>query len=95
MLVRPVFATERLSRNVHAVLAPAANYRPGYPVDLRRTDQISRKPLGPVGDFEVAAGRVVARLTGEPVYLQDDGSRDAMVDIRIDYRDRAAGYVEV
>ncbi len=48
-----------------------------------------------MGDFEYAAARVVARLTGEQVTLQDDGSRDGMVDIRVDYADRPSGYVEV
>ncbi len=67
----------------------------GYPIDLRRPEQIARKQKSPTGDFEYAAGRIVARLTGERVVLQDDGSRNRMVDIRIDYDGREPGYVEV
>ena len=49
---------------------------------------------GPVGDFEGMAARVVARLTGERVVIQDDGSKPAMPDIRVDYDDKPAAYVE-
>jgi hypothetical protein len=38
---------------------------------------------------------VVVRLTGESVVIQDDGSRPAMPDIRIDYADKPPAYVEV
>lgn len=69
-------------------------YRPGYPIDLRRPDQRARAERGPVGDLELKAGRVVARLTGRPVFLQDDGGSDGMVDMRIEYADRDA-FVEV
>ncbi|MBM0259599.1 hypothetical protein JNW89_25705 [Micromonospora sp. 4G55] len=48
-----------------------------------------------IGDFELTAARVVARLTGERVVVQDDNSDRGMVDIRIDYRGRPPGYVEV
>jgi hypothetical protein len=48
-----------------------------------------------LGDFEWAAARVVARHSGARVTIQDDGSRAAIVDIRIDYADRDPGYVEV
>lgn len=71
------------------------DYQPGYPIDLRRTDQRARAERGPVGDLELKAGRVVARLTGQRVYLQDDGSSNGMVDMRIEYPDRAPAYVEV
>jgi hypothetical protein len=50
---------------------------------------------GPLGDFEAAAARVVARLVGERVILQDDGSQDGMADIRIDYANQSPGFVEV
>jgi hypothetical protein len=49
----------------------------------------------PVGDFEGMAARVVARLTGERVIVQDDGSEPSMPDIRIDYGTKPAAYVEV
>jgi hypothetical protein len=48
-----------------------------------------------VGDFEQMAARVVARLTGERVVIQDDGSKPAMPDIRIDYVGKSPGYAEV
>ncbi|MDG4833022.1 hypothetical protein O7627_27495 [Solwaraspora sp. WMMD1047] len=71
------------------------HYEPGYPVD-NRTDGMRRRAFqSHLGDFELAAARVVARLTGERVVLQDDNSAPAMVDIRIDYPDRSPGYVEV
>jgi hypothetical protein len=41
------------------------------------------------------AARVVTRLTGERVIIQDDGSRPAMPDIRIEYAAKPAAYVEV
>lgn len=68
-------------------------YQQGYPVDRRRRN--APRIDGPVGDFEWKAGRVVARHLGECVVLQDDGSQGSMVDIRIEYRDREPGYVEV
>jgi hypothetical protein len=77
------------------VPTPDDNYRHGYPIDLRRAELVARRQGSPVGDFEAAAARVVARLTGERVILQDDGSRDGMVDIRVEYTDRAPTYVEV
>jgi hypothetical protein len=72
-----------------------ADYRPGYPIDLRRADQIARAEHSPIGDLEWKAGRVVARFTAEPVYLQDDGNLDGMVDIKIAYIGRPAAYLEV
>lgn len=48
-----------------------------------------------LGDFEMAAARVVARLTGERVVLQDDNTRPAMPDLRIEYLDRPRAFVEV
>jgi hypothetical protein len=70
-------------------------YEPGYPVDDRTDDMRARSFRSHLGDFELAAARVVARLSGERVVLQDDNSVAAMVDIRIDYGDRPPGYVEV
>lgn len=37
---------------------------------------------------------MLARLTGERVVLQDDGSEDAMIDMRIVYADGRVGIVE-
>jgi len=48
-----------------------------------------------IGDFEAAAARVVARLTGERVTLQDDGSQNTMPDIRIDYSNGPPVFMEV
>ena len=67
----------------------------GYPIDVRPAERVAHLQETVVGDFEAAAARVVARLTGEPVALQDDGSQSSMPDIRIDYRDRPAAFVEV
>jgi hypothetical protein len=70
------------------------DFTPGYPIDLRSPERRIRAAQGPVGDFEGMAARVVARLTGERVVIQDDGSRPAMPDIRIDYAAKPAAYVE-
>ena len=70
------------------------DFTPGYPIDLRPPDRRMRAVKGPVGDFEGMAARVVARLTGERVVIQDDGSRPAMPDIRIDYAAKPSAYVE-
>jgi hypothetical protein len=67
----------------------------GYPIDLRPPERRLHLAAGPVGDFEGMAARVVARITGECVVIQDDGSKPAMPDIRIDYAGRAPAYVEV
>ena len=72
-----------------------ADFRRGYPIDMRRADQRARAEHGPVGDLEWRAGRVIARLTDEHVYLQDDNSSDGMPDIRIEYSDGRQAYVEV
>jgi hypothetical protein len=40
------------------------------------------------------AARIVARLTGERVFIQDDGSKPGMPDIRIDYAVQPPAYVE-
>lgn len=68
---------------------------PGYPVDRRLKQRVASLRAGPVGDFEYMAARVMARLTGEVVILQDDGSQDAMADIRIEYAHRPVAYAEV
>jgi hypothetical protein len=79
----------------HLTQIPDDSYRPGYPIDRRRGQRVARLNKGSLGDFECLAARVVARLTGERVILEDDGSRDGMNDIRIEYADRRPGYVEV
>src|SRR5262245_46209017 len=50
---------------------------------------------GYLGDAERAAARVVARLTGERVVIQDDNRVRGMADIRIEYSSGDIGYVEV
>jgi hypothetical protein len=71
------------------------DYRPGYPIDLRSHAMRTRAEQSHLGDFEWDAGRVVARSTGERVVIQDDNSVAGMADLRIDYADRPAAYVEV
>ena len=80
---------DRQDRNV------IQDFTPGHPVDMRSPEQVRRWAEGSVGDFEGMAARVVARMTGERVVLQDDGSKPAMADIRIEYADKPAAYVEV
>ncbi|MGW3858394.1 hypothetical protein [Micromonospora arida] len=67
----------------------------GYPDDLRSERKRLRDWSSYEGDFEGAAARVVARLTGEYVVLQDDGSADGMPDLRIEYRDGRTAYGEI
>jgi hypothetical protein len=67
----------------------------GYPDDLRTHDQRRRAAESILGDVEASAARVVARLLGEAVVLQDDNSEPHTPDIRIHYADGRTGYVEV
>lgn len=76
-------------------VAPQHIAHRGYPIDLRRAASVARLREKAVDDFELAAGRVVARLTDEAVVLQDDGSQPSMADIRIDYADRPSAFIEV
>lgn len=71
------------------------DFTPGYPDDLRSERNRRRDASSYVGDFEGAAARVVARLTGEYVVLQDDGSAHGMADLRIVYQDGRTAYGEV
>src|SRR5262249_43087158 len=71
------------------------DFRPGYPIDLRPDGMRMRESHGYAGDFEAMAARVVARLTGERVLIQDDNSVPGMADLRIEYTDRPTAYVEV
>lgn len=70
-------------------------YTPGYPIDLRRSQQVAQLHKGVLGDFERVAARVVARFTGAQTFLQDDGTRDGMVDIRVERPEPPPIYVEV
>jgi hypothetical protein len=54
----------------------------GYPDDPRSDELRGRAGARLEGDFEATAGRVVTRLTGERLVIQDDNSRDSMPDIR-------------
>lgn len=74
---------------------PAVDFEPGYPIDQRAATYGQKRAADPIGDFEYRAARIVARLTGERVVLQDDNSRPGMADIRIDYTDREPAFVEV
>jgi len=68
---------------------------PGYPIDERKPEQRSRAERGYLGDVEWSAARVVARFTGERVYLQDDGSEPSMADMRIERANGDHAFVEV
>lgn len=70
------------------------DWTPGLPLDRRPAAQAARAQSGVRGDIERSAARVVARLTGERVELIDDGQRDSMPDIMVDFGGRVA-YVEV
>jgi hypothetical protein len=70
------------------------DFTPGYPIDLRSPSRRTHIAQSPTGDFEGMAARVVARLTGERVVIQDDGSKPGMPDIRIDYATQPPAYVE-
>lgn len=59
-------------------------FTPGQPVDERRPSDLARAQASYFGDVEFKVARVVARLTGARVVLQDDGSQDAMPDLRIE-----------
>jgi hypothetical protein len=67
----------------------------GYPEDKRSAAQQAKAAADILGDVEHVAARVVARLAGETVTIQDDNSVDGLPDIRIDYRDGRVGYVEM
>lgn len=70
-------------------------YMLGYPED-RRSDRVRMRRFRSVlGDVDGHAARVVARLLGERVVLQDDGSEDRLPDLLIEYADGRKGAVEV
>jgi len=71
------------------------DFQPGYPIDLRSDDMRMRDARSYEGDFEYMAARVVARLTGERVVIQDDNSVQGMADVRIEYADRPTAFVEI
>lgn len=72
-----------------------ADWRPGYPLDLRGSELAHRDALGPYGDFEARAARVVARAIGQKVVLQDDNRYDGTPDLRIEFSDGSVGVCEV
>jgi hypothetical protein len=63
----------------------ADDWRHGYPIDLRSEPLRRRAAEGPFLDFEYRAARVVARATGQRVFLQDDNSEPRTPDLRIEY----------
>jgi hypothetical protein len=71
------------------------DFQPGYPIDLRPSSMRMRDSRSYDGDFEAMAARVVARLTGERVVIQDDNSVQGMADLRIEYADRPIAFVEI
>jgi len=72
-----------------------APFTPGYPVDERRPEDVARQQASYFGDVEFTAARVVARLTGKRVVLQDNGSKPSMPDLRIESRPGPAAYGEI
>lgn len=70
-------------------------FYPGQPIDNRTEAMRKRAFTSYLGDLEFAAARVIARLTGERVIIQDDNSAQHMVDLRIDYHARPPAFVEV
>ena len=71
------------------------DYVAGYPIDLRTPQQRTRDGRSTTGDFEYAAARVMARLLGDRVYLQDDNRQQAMPDVRIEHANGTAAYGEI
>jgi hypothetical protein len=70
-------------------------WTPGYPLDHRHPTRVASLNRSYGGDFEWKVARVVARLMGEVVVLQDNGSLPGMVDMRIEYLNGRLGFVEV
>jgi hypothetical protein len=69
---------------------------PTYAVtDHRTLRRRTHQQKAPAGDSEHLAAQVIAYTTGQQVVIQDDGSQDAMPDLRIEYPDRAPGFAEV
>jgi hypothetical protein len=69
---------------------------PTYEVtDLRTPRRRAHQQQAPAGDIEGQAARIVAFTTDQHVVIQDDGSRNAMPDLRIEYPDRPHGFAEV
>lgn len=64
-------------------------------IDERPAQVVRRAARRLDGDFERMAANVVRRLLGADVYLQDDGSRNAMPDLRIVHRDGRVEFCEV
>lgn len=67
----------------------------GNPIDGRSDRQRASAASNILGDVEYMAARVVARLTGERVTIQDDNSVAGMPDLRIDYADGRVAYGEI
>ncbi|MGL5827385.1 MAG: hypothetical protein ACRCYU_21640, partial [Nocardioides sp.] len=75
--------------------ASETSWQPGYPLDIRGDAIRSRDRGGPYGDVEYGAGRIIARATGEQVFLQDDNRQQRTPDLRIAYADGRHGIGEV
>lgn len=87
-------APDALERD-DGLVPDARPFIPGCPIDERKPGQRSRAEQGYLGDVEWSAARVVARFTGERVFLQDDGSEPSMADMRIDRANGDHAFVEV
>jgi hypothetical protein len=70
-------------------------YQPSYPIDLRDPALAAREAMGPYGDFERKAARVVARATGLMTTIQDDNRAPRTPDLRIEDDSRIVGVCEI
>jgi len=64
-------------------------------LDLRPDAKRLQMAGGPTGDVEGSAARVISRLTGKQVVIQDDGKAFQKPDLRIEYTDGVSAVVEV
>jgi hypothetical protein len=74
------------------MVAGSALYTSREIVAARRQAHQQQVPAGDLGDI---AARIIASTTRQHVEVQDDGSRDAMPDLRIEYPHRPPGFAEV
>jgi hypothetical protein len=71
------------------------DFTPGQPIDRRPPERQRKQAASYLGDFEGAAARVVARLTGNYVEIYDDGSSRSMPDLKIVDRSGKTAFGEV
>src|SRR4051812_12450962 len=64
-------------------------------IDHRTPRRRAQQQRSPAGDLEMLAARIINFTTCQQVVIQDDGSRSAMPDLRIEYPDRPPGFAEI